>query len=163
VISRRHLETVQSRLAEASRLGLARLELPAQALPETGYYVGPTVFVGVDPDLAIAQEEVFGPVVTVTEFDDDDEAIVIANATLYGLATTVWTSSLSRALKVSREARSGLVWINTVHSLHPGSPYGGHKQSGVGHEMGSEAIQQHMKVKSVWIEDGPWQSPWGLS
>src|SRR5690606_31513083 len=120
-------------------------------------------FLGVDPELEIAQEEVFGPVVTVTEFSDDDEAVAIANGTPYGLATTVWTGSLSRALKVSREARSGLVWINTVHSLHPGSPYGGHKQSGVGHEMGAEAVQQHMKVKSVWIEDGPWQSPWGSS
>ena len=98
--------------------------------------------------------------IAVTSFTSDDEAIAIANGTRYGLATTVWTNSFQRARRVSREAQSGLIWINTAHSLHPGSPYGGYKQSGVGLEMGQEAIQQHMKIKSVWMEDNAWQSPW---
>lgn len=159
-ISKRHLEEVADRVANAAATGLKRLQLDLQPIPATGFYIEPVVFTDVDPQSAIAQEEVFGPVVTVTEFDDTDSAIAIANGTPYGLATTVWTSSLVTARRVSREAQSGLVWINTVHSLHPGSPYGGYRQSGIGHEMGLEAVQQHMKVKSTWIEEGDWKSPW---
>lgn len=163
VISDRHRKIVHGHLLDASNHGLARLAVPVPTLPETGFFVAPTVFLDVNPGLNLAQEEIFGPVVTVSEFADEDEALAIANGTPYGLATTVWTANLERAFKISREAQSGLVWINTVHSLHPGSPYGGFKQSGVGHELGSEAVQQHMKAKSVWIEDHAWQSPWGLA
>ncbi|MGD0187230.1 MAG: aldehyde dehydrogenase family protein [Roseiarcus sp.] len=159
-ISARHRDKVRRYIAEAAGTGLKRLDTGPWSLPAEGYYLEPTVFLDVDPKLAIAQEEVFGPVVTVSPFVGDDEAIAIANGTSYGLATTVWTNSLQRAGTVAREARSGLVWVNTVHSLHPGSPYGGYKQSGLGVEMGEEAIQQHMKVKSVWMDDGSWRSPW---
>lgn len=158
VISARHRDMVLARLAAAS--SLKRLKLRPRALPKAGFYIGPTIFLDVTPDAPIAQEEVFGPTITATSFTSDDEAISIANATPYGLATTVWTNDFQRARRVSREARSGLIWINTVHSLHPGSPYGGYKQSGVGLEMGQEAIQQHMKVKSVWMEENAWKSPW---
>jgi acyl-CoA reductase-like NAD-dependent aldehyde dehydrogenase len=160
VISARHRDMVLAHLAAASASGLKRFDLPSRSLPEAGFYVEPSIFLDVSPTAAIAQEEVFGPMITVTSFTSDDEAIVIANGTRYGLATTVWTNSFQRARRVSREARSGLIWINTAHSLHPGSPYGGYKQSGVGLEMGQEAIQQHMKIKSVWMEDNAWQSPW---
>lgn len=159
-ISWRHFGEIRRRLSDPENSDLKKLPLAMPALPETGYYLEPAVFVDVDPKRSIAQHEIFGPVVTATAFSDADEAIAIANGTPYGLATTVWTSNLAKARRVSREAQSGLVWINTVHSLHPGSPYGGYRQSGVGHEMGMEAIQQHMKIKSVWIEEGPWQSPW---
>lgn len=160
VISARHRDTVLAHLAAASTSGLKRFELRPRSLPKAGFYIGPSIFMDVNPDAPIAQEEVFGPMITVTSFTSDDEAISIANATRYGLATTVWTNNFQRARRVSREARSGLVWINTVHSLHPGSPYGGYKQSGVGLEMGQEAIQQHMKIKSVWMEENAWRSPW---
>jgi acyl-CoA reductase-like NAD-dependent aldehyde dehydrogenase len=159
-ISARQRDAVRSRLVEASALGLKVLDLGPWSLPANGFYLEPTVFLDVDPKVRIAQEEVFGPVVTVTTFIDDDEAIALANGTRYGLATTVWTGSFQRSRRVAREVLSGLVWINNVHSLHPGSPYGGYKQSGVGLEMGQEAIQQHMKVKSIWVDDGSWQSPW---
>lgn len=160
IISARHHDMVVAHLAAAASSGVKKSALLPKSLPETGFYVEPTIFLDVDPTLAIAQEEVFGPMITVTRFSSDDEAIAIANGTRYGLATTVWTSNFHRARRVSREARSGLVWINTAHSLHPGSPYGGYKQSGVGLEMGEEAIQQHMKIKSIWMEDNAWQSPW---
>lgn len=159
-ISKRHFDQIRARLAQATELGMAKLPLPPPTLPDSGYFIPPVVFVGVDPRNPLAQEEIFGPVVTATEFTDIDQAVAIANGTPYGLATTVWTSSLPTARRVSREAQSGLVWINTVHSLHPGSPYGGYRQSGVGQEMGSEAIHQHMKIKSTWIEEGAWQNPW---
>lgn len=159
-ISKRHFDRIRARLAQAADLGMAKLPLPSPSMPDSGYFIAPVVLVGVDPANPLAQEEIFGPVVTVTEFADIDEAIAIANGTPYGLATTVWTASLPTARRVSREAQSGLVWINTVHSLHPGSPYGGYRQSGVGQEMGAEAIHQHMKIKSVWIEESAWQNPW---
>jgi acyl-CoA reductase-like NAD-dependent aldehyde dehydrogenase len=146
--------------AEAFSLGLRRFDLGSRALPTSGYFLEPAIYLDVDPGAKIAQEEIFGPLVTVTPFATDDEAIAIANGTRYGLATTVWTGSLARSQKMAREVLSGLVWINNVHSLHPGSPYGGYKQSGTGVEMGEEAIRQHMKVKSIWIDDGSWRSPW---
>lgn len=93
-------------------------------------------------------------------FRDDDEALANANGTPYGLATSVWTENIRRARHIAREADSGIVWVGTVHVLHPGSPYGECRQSGLGVEMGQEVIQQHMLIKSVWIEDGPWISPW---
>jgi len=160
VISARHRKMIMAHLTAPSTTELKHMELRPRSLPETGFYVEPSILLDVSPTAAIAQEEVFGPMITVTSFISDDEAIAMANATRYGLATTVWTNSFQRARRVSREARSGLVWINTAHSLHPGSPYGGYKQSGVGLEMGQEAIQQHMKIKSVWVEDNAWQSPW---
>lgn len=160
VISARHRKMILAHLQAPSTTELKHMGLRPRSLPEAGFYVEPSILLDVSPTAAIAQEEVFGPMITVTPFASDDEAVEMANATRYGLATTVWTNNFSRARRISREARSGLIWINTVHSLHPGSPYGGHKQSGVGHEMGQEAIQQHMKIKSVWMEDKDWQSPW---
>lgn len=160
VISSRHLAEILRHLADAEGSGLTSLDLPAHDLPDQGYFLRPTVYTGVDPANTIAQDEVFGPVLSVTTFNDDDAALAIANGTPYGLATTVWTTNLGRARRFSREAQSGIVWINTAHSLHPGSPYGGYKQSGLGVEMGQEAIQQHMRIKTIWIEDGKWVSPW---
>lgn len=159
-ISARHQAEVLRWMSEATGSGLEQLDLPGQTLPEQGYFLKPTIYTAVDPACATAQNEIFGPVLTVTTFRDDDEALAIANGTPYGLATTVWTENIRRARRIAREADSGIVWINTVHVLHPGSPYGGFKQSGIGVEMGHEAIQQHMRIKSVWIEDGPWVSPW---
>lgn len=159
-ISAAQRDAVRKYQAEASASGLARLDLGTWSLPEAGYFLEPAIYLDVDPEARIAREEVFGPVVTVSSFATEDEAIAIANGTRYGLATTLWTRSLERSQRVARAVLSGLVWINNAHSLHPGSPYGGYKQSGIGVEMGQEAIQQHMKIKSVWIDDGSWRSPW---
>lgn len=159
-ISARQKDDVLRRIADADRDGIRRLAMARFPLPAEGYYLTPTVFLDVDPAHAVAQEEVFGPVVAVTPFSDIDEAIAIANGTRYGLATTVWTGSVMTAGRIARQARSGIVWVNTVHSLYPGSPYGGHKDSGMGVEMGEEAVRNHMKSKSVWINDGSWRSPW---
>jgi len=159
-ISSRHRDRVLARMAEAEKAGLVPLKTSCGKLPEHGFFLAPTVYLDVDPHLAVAQEEIFGPLVTVSTFRDEDEAIAIANGTPYGLATTAWTSDIFRARRISRQAQTGIVWLNTAHSLHPGSPYGGYKQSGLGLEMGEEAIRQHMRIKTVWSEDGPWQSPW---
>ena len=115
-----------------------------------GCYVEPTI-VRAKPTDRVSQEEVFGPFVTVTTFKDDAEALQIANATEYGLGSGLWTRDLSRAHKMAREIRAGMVWINSYKRVNPGSPFGGVGQSGYGREMGFEAMHDYTEAKSVWV------------
>jgi aldehyde dehydrogenase (NAD+) len=117
-----------------------------------GWFVEPTVFTGVEPDMRIAQEEVFGPVLSIIPFDSDDEAVEIANGTIYGLASGVWTADIGRALKMASALEAGTVWINTYRVSSPLSPFGGYKRSGFGRESGLLAIREFVQEKSVWIE-----------
>jgi aldehyde dehydrogenase (NAD+) len=117
-----------------------------------GWFVEPTVFTGVTPQMRIAQEEVFGPVLSVIPFDSDEEALSIANGSVYGLAAGVWTSSIGRALKMAHELEAGTVWTNTYRVSSPLSPFGGYKRSGFGRESGLLAIREFVQEKSVWIE-----------
>jgi acyl-CoA reductase-like NAD-dependent aldehyde dehydrogenase len=129
-------------------------------VPAGGYFVAPTIFGDVRPTMRIAREEIFGSVLSLFTFSGEEEAVELANDTPYGLAATLWTSDLSRAHRLAKRLKAGIIWINTVHALHPGSPYGGQKQSGLGLEMGLEAIYQLMRVKSVWVGVEGWKSPW---
>lgn len=117
-----------------------------------GWFVEPTVFTNVTPDMRIAQEEVFGPVLSVIPFDGDDEAIAIANGSIYGLAAGVWTTNIGRCLTMARALEAGTVWINTYRVSSPLSPFGGYKRSGFGRESGLLAIREFVQEKSVWIE-----------
>jgi aldehyde dehydrogenase (NAD+) len=117
-----------------------------------GWFVEPAVFTHVTPRMRIAQEEVFGPVLAIMQFRDDDEAIAIANSTVYGLAAGVWTSSIPRALKMAHALEAGTVWINTYRVSSPLSPFGGYKRSGFGRESGLLAIREFVQEKSVWID-----------
>jgi aldehyde dehydrogenase (NAD+) len=117
-----------------------------------GWFVEPTVFTNVEPGMRIAQEEVFGPVLSIMPFETDDDAVAIANGTAYGLASGVWTSSIGRALRMARELEAGTVWINTYRVSSPLSPFGGYKRSGFGRESGLLAIREYLQEKSVWIE-----------
>ena len=117
-----------------------------------GWFVEPTVFTQVTPRMRIAQEEVFGPVLAVMQFRDDDEAIAIANSTIYGLAAGVWTASIPRALEMAHALEAGTVWINTYRVSSPLSPFGGYKHSGFGRESGLTAIREFVQEKSVWID-----------
>ena len=101
--------------------------------------------------MRIAQEEVFGPVLGIIPFDDEDEALAIANGTLYGLAAGVWTQSIRRALALSEQLEAGTVWVNTYRAVSYMSPFGGYKRSGIGRESGHEMIKEYLQVKSVWI------------
>lgn len=125
---------------------------PAQR-PECGegWFVEPTIFADVTNDMRIAQEEVFGPVLSVIRFKDEDEAVAIANDVLYGLAAGVWTESIRRALEVSNRLQCGTVWVNTYRAVSYLSPFGGFKRSGLGRENGQEAIREYLQTKSVWI------------
>ena len=116
-----------------------------------GYLVPPTIFTGVTPDMTIAREEIFGPVLSVLRFSDTDEAIRIANDTAYGLAAAVWTKDLSTAHKVARGLKAGTVWVNTYGQNDPGVSFGGYKSSGFGRELGPHAIEAYTQVKSVWV------------
>jgi aldehyde dehydrogenase (NAD+) len=118
----------------------------------TGWFVEPTIFADVTPAMRIAQEEVFGPVLSILPFDSDDEAVEIANGTLYGLAAGAWTQSIKRALTMSERLEAGTVWINTYRAVSYMSPFGGYKRSGLGRESGLSAIRQYLQEKSVWID-----------
>ncbi len=118
---------------------------------DRGFYVEPTLFVDVDPDARIAQEEIFGPVVTVLPFDDDDDAVAvaIANNSIYGLSGVVSSGSVERALSVARRLRTGTVAINNAHWLAPDSPFGGYKQSGLGRENGIPGFESFLEIKTI--------------
>jgi aldehyde dehydrogenase (NAD+) len=116
-----------------------------------GWFVEPTIFSGVRNDMRIAQEEVFGPVLAVIPFEDEEEAIAIGNDVVYGLAAGVWTQSMRRALTMADRLQAGTVWVNTYRAVSYLSPFGGYKRSGVGRESGQEMIKEYLQVKSVWI------------
>jgi aldehyde dehydrogenase (NAD+) len=116
-----------------------------------GWFVQPTIFEGVTNKMRIAQEEVFGPVLSVIRFKDDEEAVEIANDVLYGLAAGVWTENMRRAIRMSERLEAGTVWVNMYRAVSYMSPFGGYKFSGLGRENGQEAIRAYMQTKSVWI------------
>ncbi|MEM7463167.1 MAG: aldehyde dehydrogenase [Pseudomonadota bacterium] len=122
-------------------------------LEETGgYYMAPTIVTGVTPDATIAQQEVFGPVLTVTAFDDEAEAIHLANSTVYGLAGGAWTSNLSRAHRMIREVRTGVMHVNTYGGADGTVPLGGVGQSGNGHDKSLHALEKYINLKTAWIK-----------
>ncbi|MCZ4314816.1 aldehyde dehydrogenase [Comamonadaceae bacterium G21597-S1] len=120
----------------------------------TGRFVEPTVFVDVDNRMRIAQEEVFGPVLSVIRFKDEADAIAIANDSRFGLGAGVWTGDIARAMRMSERIQAGTVWVNTYRAVSYMSPFGGYKDSGLGRENGAEAILQYLQTKSVWINSG---------
>ena len=116
-----------------------------------GWFVEPTIFTGVRNAMRIAQEEVFGPVLAVIPFEDEDEAVAIGNDVAYGLAAGVWTQNMRRAFVMSERLQAGTVWVNTYRAVSYLSPFGGYKRSGLGRESGQEMIKEYLQVKSVWI------------
>ena len=117
-----------------------------------GYFLQPTVFDGVTPEMTIAREEIFGPVLAAIEFADLDEAIARANQSSYGLAAAVWTKAIKKAHHVARKLQAGTVWINTYNIYDTAAPFGGYKQSGFGREMSVHALEHYTQVKSVWVD-----------
>jgi aldehyde dehydrogenase (NAD+) len=117
-----------------------------------GYFLQPTVFDEVRPEMTIAREEIFGPVLATLEFADLDEAIARANDTPYGLAAAVWTKDIKKAHYVARRLRAGTVWVNTYNVYDTAAPFGGYKQSGFGRELGWHALEHYTQVKTVWVD-----------
>jgi aldehyde dehydrogenase (NAD+) len=116
-------------------------------------FIEPTIFTNVENHMRIAQEEVFGPILSVIPFEDEADALSIGNDIVFGLAAGVWTSDIGRALRMSEKLKAGTVWVNTYRAVSFMSPFGGYKRSGQGRESGQEAIKEFLQVKSVWIAE----------
>ena len=131
----------------------ARCVLGGRSRPDLGpgLFIEPTIFTGVRNSMRIAQEEVFGPVLAVIPFDDEDEAIAIGNDVSYGLAAAVWTRNLRRAMLLTDKLKAGTIWVNNYRATSFTSPFGGFKSSGIGRESGTEAIKEYLQTKCVWI------------
>jgi aldehyde dehydrogenase (NAD+) len=119
-----------------------------------GYYYRPTVLGGVDNSMRVAQEEIFGPVLVMTPFEDDDDAARIANDSIYGLAGGIWSGDNGRAIKLAERIRTGTVWINDWHMINPRYPFGGYKQSGIGREHGEFGLDEYREVKHIHVDLG---------
>jgi len=116
-----------------------------------GYFVKPTIFDDVNPDMKIAREEIFGPVLATIRFKDAEDAVTKGNATVYGLAAAVWTKDISKAHRIARAIKAGTVWINTYNLYDPALPFGGFKESGFGRDQGRDALEKCTQTKSVWV------------
>ena len=119
-----------------------------------GYFVAPTIFTDVKPDMKIIREEIFGPVVCAIPFKDPDEVLAAGNDTTYGLAAAVWTRDINKAHRLAEGLRSGTVWINCYNMFDAAAPFGGYKQSGFGREMGKAALELYTQIKTVWVNLG---------
>ncbi len=154
LVSQAQLDTVENYVRIGKEEG-AKLVLGGgrpEGAPEGGFYFEPTIFTEVDNSMTIAQEEIFGPVLSVIKFKSDDEAIRIANDTIYGLAAAVWSEDYDRCLETAKKIRAGTVWINDHHLINCIAPFGGYKQSGNGRELGTYGLNEYTEVKHVHVD-----------
>jgi acyl-CoA reductase-like NAD-dependent aldehyde dehydrogenase len=157
MVSARQLDRVLG-YVERGRTEQARLILGGDRLGgewSTGFFMAPTIFDDVRPDMTIAREEIFGPVLSVLSFDDEAEAIAVANDNPLGLGSAVWTTDLDRAIRLARRLRVGDVWVNTHYVRLAESPFGGVKGSGIGRELGMEGLDEYLESKRVCIDSSP--------
>jgi acyl-CoA reductase-like NAD-dependent aldehyde dehydrogenase len=139
---------IRSAVADGARLVTGGVELPDGV--ERGHFVRPTVFGDVDPDSALAQEEVFGPVLAVIPYRDEDHALAIANNSRYGLHGSVWSADVDRATAFARRVRTGSIDVNGA-AYNPMAPFGGYKQSGLGRELGRYGLEEYLETKSIQL------------
>ncbi len=155
--NRPHYESVLARIAAAEEAGHKLLLDGRSACREKGYYIGPTIFAEVPNDADLAQQEVFGPVVSTERWRDEEDVIRIANDTVYGLAAGIWSRDVTRAMRIASRIEAGTVYINNYFNAATQSPVGGFKQSGYGRENGFEGMRCFMQTRSVWLATDPGQ------
>jgi acyl-CoA reductase-like NAD-dependent aldehyde dehydrogenase len=162
LVSEGHRAKVHA-LVEQGRKDGADVALGGELPDGKGAFYPPTVLAGVENRMVVAQEEIFGPVVTVTPFEDEKEAVQLANDVRYGLFATVWTGDPARGHRLARAIQAGEIGVNMPYTAFPGIPFGGYKQSGFGRELGVETLELYLETKSVLVATGPRPfNPWGL-
>jgi acyl-CoA reductase-like NAD-dependent aldehyde dehydrogenase len=151
MIDEGHMRRVLGYIEAGRRDGAAVALGGNRAFAETGgYYIEATVLDRVKPEMSVSREEIFGPVLTVTTFEDEAEAVRLANDTIYGLAGAVWTKDMNVAHRVSNAVRAGTVWVNTYDRSSMATPFGGFKQSGFGRDRSPHAIDKYTDLKTIW-------------
>ncbi|KAL1599643.1 aldehyde dehydrogenase (NAD(P)(+)) ald5 [Paraconiothyrium brasiliense] len=152
-VSQLQFDRIMGYIEDGKKAG-AKIETGGKRIGDKGYFIEPTIFSNVTEDMKIVQEEIFGPVCTISKFKTKEEAVKIGNNTNYGLAAAVHTSNLNTAIEVSNALRAGTVWVNTYNTLHWQLPFGGFKESGVGRELGEAALDNYTQMKTVSIRLG---------
>jgi acyl-CoA reductase-like NAD-dependent aldehyde dehydrogenase len=154
LVSKEQHDRVKGYLKSGKEEGAKAMTGGEAGKQESGYFIQPTVFSGVNNQMKIAREEIFGPVASAIKFKDENDVVVQGNDTDYGLAAAIWTKDINRALTIARKLKAGTVWINTYGQIDPMSPFGGYKQSGFGRELGRYAIDLYTQIKSVYAKIG---------
>ncbi len=154
LVSERQRDRVLELIAAGTAEGASMVSDGGRALPETGWYVRPTLFADATNRMRIAREEIFGPVLTIIPYDTDEEAVEIANDSPYGLAGSVWSADTDRAVAVASRLEAGTCAVNSGIIVEPRSPFGGFKQSGIGREMGREGVEAYLETRSVVLPPG---------
>jgi len=152
-VSQLQFDRIMSYIEEGKKSG-ATIETGGKRKGDKGYFIEPTIFSNVTEDMKIQQEEIFGPVCTISKFKDKAEVIKIGNSTTYGLAAAVHTTNLTTAIEVANALKAGTVWVNTYNTLHWQLPFGGYKESGIGRELGEAALDNYLQTKTVSIRLG---------
>jgi aldehyde dehydrogenase (NAD+) len=158
IVSKTQLETVERYVQIGREEGADVLAGGERAVVEGhdgGYYYRPTVLGGVRNEMKVAQEEIFGPVLAVIPFEDEEEAVRLANDSIYGLGGAVWSGNVPRAVKVAEQLRTGTVWINDYHMINPRYPFGGYKQSGIGRETHRMMLDHYQQTKNLLVSYSP--------
>ena len=152
VVNKKQFDSVMNYIKIGKEEG-AEILTVGKGTDTTGFYIEPTVFINVNNKMRIAQEEIFGPVLVVIKFSDDDDAVRIANDSIFGLGGAVWSGDDERAMKIAKRLRTRTVWINEYHLLSDRAPFGGYKQSGIGREFGPEGIKEYTEAKHIHIDE----------